>query len=139
MVLVCFGVDAMEKATRVLVVDDDTLMREVLKALLREEGFTVAGEAKDGLSALAQLERAQPDLVCLDVNMPGMSGIDVLKAIKAKCRDCRVVMVTGDSSMATVREAVGFGAVGFIVKPFKAGRVGSALRAAMKAPADAFG
>jgi len=121
------------------VVDDDTLMREVLKALLREEGFTVAGEAKDGLSALAQLERAQPDLVCLDVNMPGMSGIDVLKAIKVKCRDCRVVMVTGDSSMATVREAVGFGAVGFIVKPFKAGRVGSALRAAMKAPADAFG
>lgn len=130
---------AMEKSTRVLVVDDDTLMREVLKALLRDEGFVVAGEAKDGQSALAQIERTQPDLVCLDVNMPGMSGLDVLKAIKTKWNDCRVVMISGDSSMTTVREAVGYGAVGFIVKPFKAGRVGAALRAAMKAPADAFG
>jgi two-component system chemotaxis response regulator CheY len=129
----------MEKSTRVLVVDDDTLMREVLKALLREEGFIVVGEAKDGQSALAQIDRAQPDLVCLDVNMPGMSGLDVLKAIKMKCNDCRVVMISGDSSMATVREAVGFGASGFIVKPFKAGRVGASLRAAMKASADIFG
>jgi len=128
----------MEKKTRVLVVDDDTLMREVLKAVLRDEGFDVAGEAKDGQSALTQIERGLPDLICLDVNMPGMSGLDVLKAIKARYKDCRVVMISGDSSMATVREAVGFGAVGFIVKPFKAGRVGAALRAAMKAPADAF-
>jgi len=129
----------MDTSPRVLVVDDDTLMRELLKALLRDEGFTVAGEAKDGQSALALVERIRPDLVCLDVNMPGMSGIDVLKAIKARHEFCRVVMITGDASMATVREAVGFGAVGFIVKPFKAGRVGAALRAAMKAPADAFG
>ncbi|MCU0933169.1 MAG: response regulator [Thiobacillaceae bacterium] len=68
-----------------------------------------------------------------------MSGIDVLKAIKARCESCRIVMISGDASMATVREAVGYGAVGFIVKPFKAGRVGASLRAAMKAPADAFG
>lgn len=129
----------LEHRTRVLVVDDDTLMREVLKALLREEGFVVAGEAKDGVSALAQLERTQPDLVCLDVNMPGLSGLEVLKAIKSRKRDIRVVMITGDSSMGTVRDAVGFGAVGFIVKPFKAGRVGAALRAAMKASADGFG
>ncbi|MBM4180792.1 MAG: response regulator [Betaproteobacteria bacterium] len=129
----------MDNSPRVLVVDDDTLMRELLKALLRDEGFTVAGEAKDGLSALALVERVRPDLVCLDVNMPGMSGIDVLKAIKARCESCRIVMISGDASMATVREAVGYGAVGFIVKPFKAGRVGASLRAAMKAPADAFG
>ncbi|KAF0103674.1 MAG: response regulator receiver [bacterium] len=129
----------MDNSPRVLVVDDDTLMRELLKALLRDEGFTVAGEAKDGQSALAQVDRVRPDLVCLDVNMPGMSGIDVLKAIKARCESCRVVMISGDASMATVREAVGYGAVGFIVKPFKAGRVGASLRAAMKAPADAFG
>ena len=128
-----------EKSIRVLVVDDDTLMREVLKAVLRDEGFDVAGEAKDGQSALAQIDRGLPDLVCLDVNMPGMSGLEVLKAIKVKHKECRVVMISGDSSMATVREAVGFGAVGFIVKPFKAGRVGAALRAALKAPADAFG
>jgi two-component system chemotaxis response regulator CheY len=128
-----------ETSPRVLIVDDDTLMRELLKALVREEGFTVAGEAKDAQSAIAQVDRIQPDLVCLDVNMPGMSGLEALKAIKARSQDCRVVMISGDASMATVREAVGFGAVGFIVKPFKAGRVGAALRAAMKAPVDAFG
>lgn len=75
-------------------------------------------------------------MVCLDVNMPGMSGIDALKAIRDRFPDVRVVMITGDASMTTVREAVGFGAVGFIIKPFKAARVGASLRAAMKAPTD---
>lgn len=62
------------------------------------------GEAKDGLSALALVDRVRPDLVCLDVNMPGMSGIDVLKAIKVRCKSCRIVMISGDASMTTVRE-----------------------------------
>ncbi len=124
------------KATRVMVVDDDTLMREVLKALLREEGFSVAGEARDGQGALALIDRARPDMVCLDVNMPGMTGLDVLKAIRADYPDIRVVMISGDSTMGTVREAVGFGAVGYIIKPFKAGRVGASLRAAMRAAVD---
>ena len=124
------------KPVRVIVVDDDTLMREVLKALLREDGFEVAGEARDGQSALLLLERVRPDIVCLDVNMPGMSGLDVLKKIRANYPDIRVVMITGDSSMSTVREAVGFGAMGYIIKPFKAGRVHSSLVAAMKTPID---
>lgn len=111
-------------------------MREVLKALLREAGYVVAGEARDGVSALGLIQRTLPDLVCLDVNMPGMTGIDVLKTVRAQHPDIRVVMITGDSSMNTVREAVGYGAVGFIVKPFKAARVVSALRAAMKTPMD---
>lgn len=124
------------KLARVLVVDDDSLMREVLKALLRDEGFEVAGEARDGQSALALLERTRPDLVCLDVNMPGVSGIDVLKSIRSAYPTIRVVMITGDSTMNTVRDAVGFGAVGYIIKPFKSGRVGLALRAALKTQMD---
>jgi two-component system chemotaxis response regulator CheY len=124
------------KLARVMVVDDDSMMREVLKALLRDEGFAVAGEARDGQSALALLERTRPDLVCLDVNMPGVSGIDVLKSIRSTYPDIRVVMITGDSTMNTVRDAVGFGAVGYIIKPFKSGRVGLALRAALKTQMD---
>lgn len=124
------------KLARVVVVDDDSLMREVLKALLRDEGFEVAGEARDGQSALVLLERTRPDLVCLDVNMPGVSGIDVLKSIRSIYPDIRVVMITGDSTMNTVRDAVGFGAVGYIIKPFKSGRVGLALRAALKTQMD---
>lgn len=128
--------NSLTKLARVMVVDDDSLMREVLKALLRDEGFEVAGEARDGQSALALIERTRPDLVCLDVNMPGVSGIDVLKSIRSAYPAIRVVMITGDSTMNTVRDAVGFGAVGYIIKPFKSGRVGLALRAALKTQMD---
>lgn len=121
---------------RVLVVDDDLLMREVLKAILRSEGFTVVGEAKDGQTGLAQTERLRPDAVCLDVNMPGISGIDTLKLMRQRYPETRVVMITGDASMATVREAVSYGAVGYIIKPFNAGRVADALRAALRPVGD---
>jgi len=120
---------------RVLVVDDDNLMRAVLKAILRDEGFTVAGEARDGLSGIAQVESLQPEAVCLDVNMPGMSGLETLKHLRKKYPDVRVVMITGDASTSTVREAVSFGAVGYIIKPFNAARVGATLKAALR-PAD---
>ncbi len=121
---------------RVLVVDDDLLMREVLKAILRSEGFTVVGEAKDGQTGLAQAERLRPDAICLDVNMPGISGIDTLKLMRQRMPETRVVMITGDASMATVREAVSYGAVGYIIKPFNAGRVADALRAALRPVGD---
>lgn len=125
-----------DKLARVVVVDDDTLMREVLKALLRDEGFSVVGEARDGQSALTVVDRVRPDIVCLDVNMPGMTGIDVLKNIRSSYPDVRVVMISGDSTMGTVREAVGLGAMGYIIKPFTGGRVGSSLLAVMRTPVD---
>lgn len=119
-------------AQRVVVVDDDMLMREVLKAILRSEGFDVAGEAKDGQGGLVQVERLKPDAVCLDVNMPGISGLDTLKILRDKFPEVRVVMISGDASMATVREAVSVGAVGYIIKPFNAGRVADTLRTALR-------
>jgi two-component system chemotaxis response regulator CheY len=123
-----------DSRVRVLVVDDDTLMREVLKALLRDHGFDIVGEARNGETALAMIDRVRPEIVCLDVNMPGLSGVEVLKSIRLRWPALRVVMITGDASMNTVRETLSFGAVGYIVKPFKAGRVGDALLAAMKVP-----
>jgi two-component system chemotaxis response regulator CheY len=125
-----------KKKSRVLVVDDDNLMREVLKAILRDEGYEVAGEAKDGQAALQQVSKLNPDVVCLDVNMPGMTGIEVLQAILKSAPSTKVVMVTGDSTMNTVRDAVGFGACGYIIKPLNAARVGTAIRAALKGPGD---
>ena len=122
--------------SRVLVVDDDNLMREVLKAILRDEGFTVAGEARDGQSALTQVGKLVPDVVCLDVNMPGMSGLEVLKAIQSAAPNTKVVMITGDASIGTVRQALALGATGYIIKPFNQMRVGQAVRAALKGPGD---
>lgn len=124
------------KSSRVLVVDDDTLMREILKAILRDEGYGLFGEAKDGVSALAQLERGRPDLICLDVNMPGMSGLEVLKAIQQKAPGLPVLMVTGDASMNTVREAVSYGAVGYLIKPFNAKRVADSINAVLRTAAS---
>lgn len=123
-------------SSKILVVDDDNLMRELLKAILKEEGFKVVGEARDGSSALQQVQRLNPDVVCLDVNMPGMSGLEVLKAIQNAAPTTKVVMITGDASMSTVREAVGHGAAGYIIKPFNQVRVGAAVRAALKGPGD---
>lgn len=122
--------------SKVLVVDDDTLMRELLKAILKAEGFHVVGEARDGQAAISLLGRLNPDVVCLDVNMPGMSGLEVLKAIQSAAPQTKVVMITGDASMATVREAVGYGAAGYIIKPFNQVRVGATVRAALKGPGD---
>jgi two-component system, chemotaxis family, chemotaxis protein CheY len=122
---------------RILVVDDDNLMRELLKAILRHEGYVVVGEAKDGPTALAACEKLRPEVVCLDVNMPGMSGIEVLKLLRASYADTRVVMITGDASLSTVRDAVSLGAAGFIIKPFTAARVADVLNAALK-PASIF-
>jgi two-component system chemotaxis response regulator CheY len=122
---------------RVLVVDDDKLMRDLLKAILRDEGYVVVGEAKDGVSALAACEKLRPEVVCLDVNMPGVSGIEALKTIRRQYPDTSVVMITGDASLNTVRETVSAGAAGFIIKPFTAARVAAALGAAMK-PASIF-
>jgi two-component system, chemotaxis family, chemotaxis protein CheY len=121
---------------RVLVVDDDKLMREVLKAILRSEKFAISGEAWNGEAALSHVERYKPDIVCLDINMEGMSGIDALKAIRDTYPEIKVVMISGDASAATVRDAVSLGALGYIIKPFNAARVAATLRAAMKAPTD---
>ena len=71
-------------------------------------------------------------VVCLDVNMPGPSGLEVLKSIQRASPETVVVMITGDATMATVRDAVGYGAAGYIIKPFRAGHIGRAIRAAMK-------
>ncbi|MDP1906487.1 MAG: response regulator, partial [Pseudomonadota bacterium] len=92
--------------------------------------------AKEGQGGIAMVERLRPDAVCLDVNMPGISGLDTLKILREKYPEVRVVMITGDASMATVREAVSFGAVGYIIKPFNAGRVADTLRAAFRPEGD---
>lgn len=118
---------------KVLIVDDDIMIRSLLKVILRSENWDLVGEAIDGEQAVAMCKALDPDIVCLDVMMPGISGVDTLKVMRKECPEVRVVMITSDASTATVREAVSFGAMGYIIKPFNAKRVADALHQAMKA------
>jgi two-component system chemotaxis response regulator CheY len=116
---------------RILIVDDNDLMRTLLRGILRKEEYEIVGEAKNGAAALDLVERLRPDIVCMDVMMPQMDGIEALQAIKAAHPEVRVVMISGNPSKDNVRESIEGGASGFIVKPFNAGRVVDALRRAL--------
>jgi two-component system chemotaxis response regulator CheY len=112
----------MEKNLRILIVDDFSTMRRIVRNLLQEIGFNQTAEAEDGKSAL-QLLRSQPfDFVVTDWNMPGMNGIELLKAIRSDARLAKlpVLMVTAEAKREQIMEAAQNGVNGYIVKPFTA-------------------
>ena len=108
---------------KVLIVDDNDLMRTLLRGMLRGDDYLVVGEAKNGLQAVEAVQRLLPDIVCLDVMMPEMDGLEALTAIKQARPETCVVMITGNPSKENVEESVQGGAAGFIVKPFNTARV----------------
>ena len=102
----------------VVVVDDDSMMREMLKLILRSEDYQVVGEASNGQEAIALCARHKPGLVLLDINMPKMDGLQALDEIRRESPATKVIMVSAESTMGKVSEAIEKGAVGFVVKPF---------------------
>jgi two-component system chemotaxis response regulator CheY len=117
----------------VVIVDDNDLMRTVLRGILRSDEYEVIGEARNGALALEMVERLKPDIVFLDVMMPEMDGLEALQAIKSAHPLISVIMVTGKPSVDNVQESIQNGASGFIVKPFNAGKVLAALGKALAA------
>ena len=112
----------MNKNIRILIVDDFSTMRRIVKNLLADLGFTNTAEAEDGSGALALL-RAEPfDFVVTDWNMPVMTGIELLKAIRAddKLKSLPVLMVTAEAKREQIVEAAQHGVNGYIIKPFTA-------------------
>lgn len=112
----------MDKNMKVLVVDDFSTMRRIVKNLLRDLGFTNIQEADDGSTALPMLQSGDFDFVVTDWNMPGMQGIDLLKAIRAddKLSHIPVLMVTAEAKKEQIVMAAQAGVNGYIVKPFTA-------------------
>ena len=102
--------------TKLLVVDDVPLFRAGLVSALREAGFDVVGEADNAEAAVGQAENLQPELVLLDVLMPGLSGIDVVEKIIAVAPDSRVVLLTASESEEDLLAGIKAGARGYIVK-----------------------
>ena len=127
---------AQKAPVKVLIVDDNDLMRTLLRGILRNEDYLIVGEAKNGVIAVEMAERFKPDLICMDVMMPEMDGLEALQSIKAVHPEIRVVMVTGNPSVDNVREAIQSGASGFIVKPFNAAKVLDTLNRALQTAAQ---
>jgi CheY-like chemotaxis protein len=101
---------------RVLIVDDEPDLTDIVREYLQEQYEVVV--ANDGPAALAAFRRQRPDVVFLDVNMPGPSGLDVLKQLRQADPSLPVVMVTVDTEMATVQECLREGAFAYVPKPF---------------------
>ncbi len=112
----------MDKNMNILVVDDFSTMRRIVKNLLAEIGFNNIVEADDGKTALPILEGGGIDFLVTDWNMPGMPGIDLLKAVRAdpKLASLPVLMVTAEAKREQIMEAAQAGVNGYVVKPFTA-------------------
>ncbi|WP_127477500.1 chemotaxis response regulator CheY [Sulfurivermis fontis] len=112
----------MDKNIKILIVDDFSTMRRIIKNLLRDLGFTNTAEADDGTTALPMLQSGNFELLVTDWNMPGMQGIDLLKAVRAdpKLAHLPVLMVTAEQKKEQIIEAAKAGVNGYIVKPFTA-------------------
>jgi two-component system chemotaxis response regulator CheY len=107
---------------KILVVDDFSTMRRIIKNLLRDLGFTNTQEADDGTTGLPMLQSGKFDFLITDWNMPGMTGIDLLKAVRSDARLAKlpVLMVTAESKREQIIEAAQAGVNGYVVKPFTA-------------------
>lgn len=107
----------MSAKRRILVVDDEDALRTVLSAELNSEGYDV-NTAADGLEALAELQKNGFDLVLLDIKMPNMNGFEVLKVIKEKYAETKVIMLTGFADLKNAIESKKLGAEDFVSKPY---------------------
>lgn len=112
----------MNKNMKILIVDDFSTMRRIIKNLLRDLGFDNTEEADDGTTALPMLQAERFDFLITDWNMPGMQGIDLLKAVRTdtQLQSLPVLMVTAESKRDQIVEAAQAGVNGYVVKPFTA-------------------
>jgi two-component system chemotaxis response regulator CheY len=110
------------KAMKFLIVDDYSTMRRVIKNLLQDLGYANISEADDGLSALPQLQEGDFDFLITDWNMPGMHGLDLLKAVRAHAKLARlpVLMLTAEAKHEKIVAAAAAGVDGYVIKPFTA-------------------
>jgi response regulator NasT len=115
---------------RVLIAEDEALIRMDLREMLEEDGHEIVAEARDGAEAISFARSLTPDIIFMDINMPGVSGIEAAEIIGAE-RIAPVVMVTAFSQGAYVEQAAAAGAMAYVVKPFTRTDVMPAMTLAM--------
>ena len=112
----------------VLIVDDHPLTRDALGALLAQQGFAVAGEACDGAEAIGEAARLEPDIVLLDLSMPGLDGLGALPRIREAAPGCEVVVLTASGTEENLLAAIRGGAAGYLLKSEPPERIADFLR-----------
>jgi DNA-binding NtrC family response regulator len=126
---------AVAKQQNILVVDDDPEMRALLLDVLRNDGYDVA-EAKDGTEAVLALRARRFDLILMDKNMPGPSGLDLLPGFRRVCPDSQIIMMTAFGDVPSYIEAVEKGAVEYLFKPFRMEELKAAIAKALRADTE---
>jgi DNA-binding NarL/FixJ family response regulator len=121
---------ANSKAVRVMVVDDHDTFRAGLSKLLAEQGFEVVGRAADGEQALGVAARLVPDVIVMDLSLPGMSGIETTRQLASTVPQSRVLVLTISVSDAHVKDAILAGASGYLLKDASIVEIASGIRAA---------
>jgi len=101
---------------RILIADDHTLFRDSLRSLLTSHGFEIVGEAREGGEAIELTRRLQPDLVLMDLSMPGLDGLSATRLISAELPQVKVVVLTASDDDAKLFEAIKSGAQGYLLK-----------------------
>ena len=117
-------------ATRIVIAEDEAIIRLDLRELLEEEGYEVVGEAGRGDHAVELVAQLVPDVVILDVKMPGMDGIEAARQI-AESASCAILMLTAFSQREIVEQARDAGALAYLVKPFQKSDVVPAIELAV--------
>lgn len=103
---------------RILVLDDDPMVLDLAKVMLKFHGYTRLELTSDPINAMRKLERKLIDVAFLDWNLPRLSGVDLVKAVRSQMNDIPIIMVTGESDKEKVVEALTAGATDYIIKPF---------------------
>lgn len=122
----------MAEKARLLIAEDHTILRQGLRALLNADpGIEVVGEAEDGLEAIRRTEKLKPDLVLLDLNMPKMDGISVIKELSKRCPETRILALTMHRDEEYVLDAFKSGAKGYCLKSASHGELRLAIQAVL--------
>ena len=122
-----------EGKTTILVVDDEETIRSLIKRIMQDAGYdvTTAANGKEALNILSQQKERSPDLVILDIMMPGLSGLEVLDIIRGRF-DIPVIMLTAKQAVTTVRDALDIGADDYVRKPFRTTELVARVKAKLR-------
>jgi DNA-binding NarL/FixJ family response regulator len=124
---------AADSVVSVYLVDDQAMLRAAFKSFVQQTpGFTVAGEAGDARSALTEVGRLRPDVILLDITMPGLSGLDAIPSIRELCPKSRILMVTHHEGESFVHDAIERGADGYLSKDSDPEELALAIRSVFR-------